>query len=307
MTLDAVMPHLPASTRRRWMAASLVACLPPVGLPLPAMAGNGRPGPVPAQPLLASVYTGQVEPSLCLVSEKYDGVRALWDGQRLRHRSGRPVAAPASFIAGLPAHGLDGELWLGRGRFDALSAIVRRNVPSEAEWQAVRYMVFEMPGAGGSFTERAARIAAAAAAHARATSPQPRFEAAPQSPGGDRADLQKRLATVVAGGGEGLVLHLAVATEASGRSGVLMKLKPELDAEARVIGHTAGSGRQRGRLGALEVETPEGVRFRLGSGFSDRQREMPPALGTMVTYRYRDLTPGGVPRFATFVRVHEAL
>ena len=302
MTLAALTLDVPAATRRRWLAA----CVPAIGLPMPATAGKRKEGPALASPLLATLYTGQAEPSLCLVSEKYDGVRALWDGQRLRHRSGRPVAAPASFIAGLPSHGLDGELWLGRGRFDALSAIVRRSVPNEAEWQAVRYMVFEMPGAGGSFSERAARIAAAAA-HARATSPAPRFEAAPQSPGVDRADLQQRLAAVVAGGGEGLVLHVAAAAESSGRSGVLMKLKPELDAEARVVGHTAGSGRQRGRLGALEVETPGGVRFLLGSGLSDRQREMPPQLGTMVTYRYRDLTPGGVPRFATFLRVHEAL
>ena len=42
-----------------------------------------------AAPLLADVYSGQVDPALCLVSEKYDGVRAVWDGQILRHRSGR--------------------------------------------------------------------------------------------------------------------------------------------------------------------------------------------------------------------------
>ena len=58
-------------------------------------------GPL-SEPLLATVYTGQVDPSLCLVSEKYDGVRALWDGRVLRHRSGRPVPAP-----GLPAYAFD--------------------------------------------------------------------------------------------------------------------------------------------------------------------------------------------------------
>src|SRR5665213_2815541 len=102
-----------------------------------------------AAPLLAVVYTGQVDPALCLVSEKYDGVRAVWDGRVLRHRSGRPVSAPASFVKALPREAVDGELWLGRGRFDELSAIVRRTAPRESEWARVRYMVFEMPGAPG--------------------------------------------------------------------------------------------------------------------------------------------------------------
>jgi DNA ligase-1 len=36
-------------------------------------------------------------------------------------------------------------------------------------------------------------------------------------------------------------------------------------------------------------------------------RRDPPPVGSSVTYRYRDLTSSGLPRFATFVRRHEAL
>ena len=158
------------------------------------------------QPLLASVYTGQVDPALCLVSEKYDGVRALWDGQVLRHRSGREVSAPRSFLAGLPEESVDGELWLGRGRFETLSGIVRTASPREADWARIRYMVFEMPGAGGVFAERAARLRELVAGMAK-----PALVAAPQMRVADRAELQSRLASVVAGGGEGLMLHLASA------------------------------------------------------------------------------------------------
>jgi DNA ligase-1 len=50
------------------------------------------------------------------------------------------------------------------------------------------------------------------------------------------------------------------------------------------------------------VKTPDGVVFRLGTGFSDAVRKNPPAVGATVTYRYRELTKNGVPRFASFLR-----
>ena len=75
-----------------------------------------------------------------------------------------------------------------------------------------------------------------------------------------------------------------------GRSEALLKLKPHLDAEAVVVAHRAGTGKYRGRVGALEVESTEGRRFFVGSGLSDAMRGEPPAIGTTVTYRYRELT-----------------
>jgi DNA ligase-1 len=281
------------------MVAAAVAALPSWARAEPRAA---LPGEATLLPTLATVYTGQVDPALCFISEKYDGVRALWDGRVLRHRSGRTVSSSAAFLATLPREPLDGELWLGRGRFDALSAIVRRVEPRDAEWAGVRYMVFEMPAANGSFAERLERLAAVTA---RVGSPQ--IELAPQRRGADRAELARSLAAVVAAGGEGLMLHLASAPYAGGRSDALLKLKPHRDAEAVVVGHQPGAGKYRGSVGALEVEAPDGRRFFIGSGLSDAARRDPPAIGSVVTYRYRDLTSLGQPRFATFVRRHELL
>src|SRR5439155_17851373 len=100
-------------------------------------------------------------------------------------------------------------------------------------------------------------------------------------------------------------LRVATAPHAPGRSDTLLKLKPHLDAEAVVIGHRAGTGKFRDSLGAIEVETPAGQRFFIGSGFSDAARREPPAIGSTVTYRYRDLTSTGRPRFATYLRRHD--
>jgi DNA ligase 1 len=295
------MSHpLPTLPRRRLIVATAAATFSSW-----AFARTSPPatsGASPAEPLLATVYAGQVEPALCLVSEKYDGVRAVWDGRVLRHRSGREVAAPRSFVAALPAEPLDGELWLGRGRFEALSAIVRTVSPRDADWARVRYMVFELPGGGGSFAERAVRIAELAK-HAGMA----QLVAAPQERIVDRGTLQRRLEAVTAAGGEGLMLHLASAPVANGRSDVLMKLKPHLDAEAVVVAARPGAGKYRGQVGALEVENAEGRRFLVGSGLSDVLRRDPPPPGSVITYRYRELTSNGVPRFATYVRRHETL
>ena len=251
---------------------------------------------------LPTVYRDEVDPAPYLVSEKYDGVRGHWDGSTLRYRSGRTVPAPAWFTARLPRTPLDGELWLGRGRFDELSGIVRRTVPVDAEWRQLRYMVFELPQAAGAFAERAQRIREIAAQAAWAP-----LVAVEQTPVTDREALRRRLAATVAQGGEGLVLHLASAAYRAGRSDVTMKLKPELDTEAVVVAQHPGQGRLEGQLGALEVRSPDGRQFLIGTGFSDAQRRDPPAIGSVVTYRYRDLTATGLPRFASFLRVHHAL
>jgi len=69
-----------------------------------------------------------------------------------------------------------------------------------------------------------------------------------------------------------------------------------------VIEHVAGKGRHKGRLGALVVQMPDGTEFSVGTGFSDKQRASPPPVGSTITYRYQELSTGGVPRFPSFVR-----
>ena len=274
-----------ALTRRRsllWLAA----------VPLAADAQAARSGVQ-----LASDWPPGRSPQGFLVSEKFDGVRAVWDGRQLRFRSGRGIAAPDWFVRALPDHPLDGELWLGHGQFDRLSGAVRQLRPDEASWREVRYLVFDAPGQPGSFESRwhaLQRVIAAAN--------QSWLQCVVQFRVHDGEALQQRLDALVRDGAEGLVLHRADALWQPGRTQALFKFKPEPDAEAQVVGYLPGKGRYTGMTGALQVRTPEGVAFALGSGLNDAQRRNPPEVGSWVTYRYRDRTPQGVPRFATFVR-----
>ena len=198
----------------------------------------------------------------------------------------------------LPKTPLDGELWLGHGKFDALSGAVRKDVPIDDEWRGISYMIFELPNAIGTFAERAKRISEIVK-----QANIPHLKTVRQYRVNDEATLNRQLKQMVAQGGEGLMLHRADAEYITGRSDVLLKVKLLLDAEATVIAHTPGRGKYKGKLGALEVETPEGMHFKLGTGFTDAQRTNPPKIGSHVTYTYRDITKTGKPKFASFLRV----
>lgn len=284
----AVLKRLPALGAR---AVALLAAL----LTLTTATAADAP-----QILLAKVLDPSVDPAHFLVSEKFDGVRAIWDGKTLRFRSGNTVHAPAWFIAKLPAEPLDGELWLARGKFEILSGFVRKTEPVDEEWRQLKYLIFELPGAQGSFAERYQQIKSIVT---RANWPQ--LIAVEQLRVADREALKRKFDAVIKSGGEGLMLHLADAPYITGRSDVLLKLKPLDDTEAVVIEHLPGKGRFAGMLGALRVEAPDGKRFVIGTGFTDAVRKNPPPVGTTITYTYRGLTRTGLPRFASYLRVRQ--
>jgi DNA ligase 1 len=120
------------------------------------------------------------------------------------------------------------------------------------------------------------------------------------------AHLREELARVEALGGEGLMLRQPGSAYETGRSFTLLKIKSFHDAEAVVLAHQSGKGRHKGRLGALAVRLPDGTEFSVGTGFSDAERAAPPPLGSTITFRYQELSDGGVPRFPSFVRVCQA-
>lgn len=252
----------------------------------------------PPKLLLAKKYQSNQDITEFLVSEKLDGIRAFWNGESLVTRSGNKIHAPTWFTEHFPKQKLDGELWLGRGQFEQTLSIVSRETPDEKAWRKISYQVFDLPNSAEQFSHRFEHLKKLID---QASSPY--LQLVEQRKVSDRKELDELLVQITQTGGEGLMLHRSDSFYLAGRSADLQKLKPFDDAEARVIGHVPGKGKYQNQLGALLVEDKQGNRFKIGSGFSDAQRRSPPALGSLVTFRYRGLTERGLPRFATFVRV----
>ena len=247
---------------------------------------------------LAESYQGDVELSQYWVSEKFDGVRGYWDGRQLLPRSGAVIDVPDWFTRDWPKTVMDGELWAGYDGFSRISTLVRTAGPEHPGWKAVTYRVFDLPQHGGNFNARVPAIREAVSAINQAW-----VLAVDQFKVRDAAELDAALSDVLARGGEGLILHHGLRSHQPGRNSGLFKLKPFEDAEARVVAINPGRGRLQGMMGSIDVRTPDGRVFALGTGFSDEQRADPPPLGAWVTYRYNGYTANGLPRFARFLRL----
>jgi DNA ligase-1 len=254
---------------------------------------------------LANTYYPEIPLQTYWISEKLDGVRAYWNGSQFISKQGNIYPAPKWFTEHFPSFELDGELWLGRAQFDALSGIVRKKVPIDNEWQKISYHVFDLPKNRNNFDVRLAHLIDY---FAKETTP-PWLKLIPQFKVKNEKELVSKLKEIENLKGEGLMLHKGSSLYHGGRDDDLLKLKSYQDAEAQVIAHLPGKGKYQNMLGAVLVKAvnhvQEGKHFKIGTGFSDLERAMPPEIGSIITYKYFGLTSKGLPRFASFIRVRE--
>lgn len=243
--------------------------------------------------LLAKNWAG-TDPAGWWMSEKLDGVRAMWDGSSLTTRTGQAIDAPLWFTQALPKSlPLDGELWAGRGTFQQTVGIVRSKRGDG--WSAIRYAAFDAPQVACAFEDRQSVLR-------QALSDGVAF-ALPQRLCQGHDDLIAELCRIERAGGEGVMLRQPGSRYDAKRSSTLLKVKTFHDAEATVVGYERGTGRNATAVGALVACLQDGTEFRVSSGLTDALRRSPPAVGTVFTFKYQELTDAGVPRFPSFLRV----
>lgn len=255
--------------------------------------------------MLAKSWDDSIDPTGWWMSEKLDGVRAKWMGNTFLSRNNKPFHAPDYFTKDLPPIALDGELYLGRGRFEENVSIVRSQ--DDKGWEKLVFHVFDAPELKGSFEERMQSIQDQYPHLAKSKY----ITLVPQEMCDGREHLERRLQEVIGKKrkrgtepGEGIMLRRAGSPYEQKRSQHLLKVKRMHDDEAVVIAHLRGTGRNAHRLGALKVRWND-KEFKVGSGFTDAERNRPPKIGSIITFQYQQQTKNGVPRFPTFVRIRE--
>ncbi|KAI9362952.1 DNA ligase [Zopfochytrium polystomum] len=235
------------------------------------------------------------------MSEKLDGVRAQWspDRRAFISRLGNVFTAPDWYTSVLPQIPLDGELWVGRGLFSETVSIVK--TIDSTEWHKVKFVVFDVPDASfGPFEERQSEVKKFISS---LPSDCQHIACIEQHRCSGQAHLDKFLKDIEASGGEGVMLREPGSLYVGKRSRTLLKLKSFYDAEAIIVEHISGTGKFSGLMGSLKCRMECGNSFRIGTGFTDFERANPPPVGSIVTYRFFELTKEGIPRFPSFVSV----
>ncbi len=253
-----------------------------------------------AEVMLPLVYEGDIDFSEWLMSEKLDGVRGYWDGCQLLSKSGRPFEPPLAFTHNFPDFPVEGEIWGGRNTFEKAIGIVKQQGPHDG-WLELQFAIFDVPKAPGGFEARLSQAAGWFDKH-----PSEYAFIIQHRPVVSQKYLDSELQRIEKFGGEGIILRRRGSPYTPGRSRDILKVKSYADTEAVVIAHLPGKGRNTGRLGALLVALPDrNIRFKIGTGFSDAERENPPPVGSLVTFKYYGFYASGIPRFPSFLRVRE--
>ena len=225
-----------------------------------------------------------------LASEKLDGVRAYWDGRNLLSRNGKIIAAPGGWSTYFPPFALDGELYTARGEFEKIQSTVMDKTPNVTAWSEIKFYVFDVPEANGGLLERLSELEKFILQNPQAGQ---NLKIIKQVKVKDNAEFEAFAEAVIAKGGEGAVVREPNAPYERKRSknaGLMGSVT------CKSIG-VAGSN--------PDEQIASGVKFKVGSGFSDEDRANPPKIGSIITYKYQNLTAKGVPRFPVFLRVRE--
>jgi len=247
-------------------------------------------------------------PNGWFLSEKYDGYRAIWNGQDFVSRNGNIFPSPPDFKKWLPTNeALDGELFMGRENFQKCGLFKKKEADCEAWKKAnVTYQIFDSPTMSGMFEERTAKIQKLIKDQCKKHSGKCPLIMTKQIKVKTEADVYKHFDKLVSKGAEGVMLRAPNSPYDKKRSNYLLKVKQLFDAECKIIGYKPGSGKYANMLGAFKCQLVKNknIKFTI-SGMDDSIRQnykKTHPIGTIVTFTYMGLSDGGVPRHPNYLR-----
>lgn len=155
------------------------------------------------------------------MSEKLDGIRGYWNGHTLYSRHGNKIKHPSIFTQDLPNIALDGEIWLGYGKFETLMSIFnssKKEREYEIEWDDMKYMIFDLPDSKEPLEVRMTELKNL---HLKSN----RHMIVPRQQCQDLQHLNHYMETILSLGGEGVILNQPKSKYISGRTDTVLKVK----------------------------------------------------------------------------------
>tara|TARA_B100000768_G_scaffold181342_1_gene203918 strand:+ start:799 stop:3018 length:2220 start_codon:yes stop_codon:yes gene_type:complete len=272
-------------------------------------------------------------------SEKWDGIRALWDGEKIISRGsgvGKPKVytyIPEWFKNTLPPGiPLDGEIWIGRGLFQKTSRLSTLKPGKsytieqiEKIWAGhsdppVLFKVFDIPNDTRPFEKRMSFLQTIVKDRKacwdlleypdKKTFP---LQFTEQVKIKSMEQLIKLYTKLTSEGAEGIMLRAPGSPYQTKRSKYMLKYKIKEDAECILREYIPGDGKYIGMLGSLKCELmkdgkPNKVFTQIGTGLNDNQRENYNnsnssdfiPIGSIVSFSYMEMTNEGVPRHPVY-------
>ena len=257
------------------------------------------------------------------VSEKLDGIRAIWDGEKFLSRNsqtglGSKVFSyvPQFVIDSMPGGvALDGEIWLGRNKFNEISSISNwipgkkfKQAEIDDKWRKIKYKIFDIPNSTEPYEERMKildKIILNSINCCRIKDLKCILEKVEVTKIKSPQHLQEIYRTLTSDGAEGVMLRAPNSSYELKRSKYLLKFKIKDDAEGIVIERLPGTGRLSGMLGSLKTELIKdsvrtGIITNVGTGFNDEERTNDPSspnfipVGSLISFSYMELTEDSV-------------
>lgn len=234
-------------------------------------------------------------------SPKLDGIRGLCINGKMLSRTGKPIKGVEHIEKAVRELGmdLDGELLIPGQHFQDSSGKLRsHNTTVDA-----KYYVFDTPDTNARFSDRLNRIAKLKGASNLIKIVKHKIVRSSD-------EIHNFYNLCLDKGLEGLVLKEPDHYYKRSRSNLWMKMKEVNTIDVRVIDFKEGEDRLTGMLGALIVELNNGVKARVGSGFTDKMRKSMwnnrtgknSMYGRIIEIEFHERTKDGSLRHARYIK-----
>ena len=240
----------------------------------------------------------KIKPQDYYVSEKYDGVRAYWDGSKLYTKNHKVIAVPPLITKNWPKSCLDGELWLGKNQLANTVSIVNKTTNSNVkQWQKIKFMVFDQPCSDKTFADRY-NLLKQQFVNIKADN----LFLIKQQEFSNIKEIDLFYNNLLKNKAEGIILHKKNSFLAKFDRHDLYKIKPFTEGSAVVLKVINGSKSFAEIMGSLLVKDQKtGMKFKIGIGFTKKERINPPPLNSVIIYKHQGYTKNKKPRLPVFV------